>query len=88
MKIDRRKPVISGRASIIHASLTVKVLWKRQLERMIAYLISNDYSFKWEYIGGFSLKENHYLLSIDEICWAENLTEISRILEKCDYQEI
>ena len=90
MKIDRRKPVIRGRASIIHASLTIKVLWKRQLERMIAFLIANDYAFSWNWVpkqSGYP-GSDHYLLTIDEICWAENLTEISRILEKCDYQEI
>lgn len=88
MEINRRKPVIRGRASIIHTSLTVKVLWKRQLERMIAFLIDNDYAFEWKFVNEVSLKEVHYLLTINEICWAENLTKISKILEKCDYQEI
>ena len=90
MKINRRKPVISGRASIIHASLTIKVLWKRQLERMIAFLIANDYAFSWSWVSkdsGYPGSE-HYLLTIEEIIWAENLTEISKILEKCDYQKI
>ena len=88
-KINRRKPVIRGRASVITCSLTVKVLWKRQLERLIAYLIADEVgiAFSWQPIQGKDGLPDHYLLTVDEIPWAENLTYISKILEKCDYQE-
>ena len=86
-KVNRRKPVIKGRASIITTSITIKILWKRQLEHLIAYLIMDNYEFSWKPILGTSGMPDYYLLVIDEIIWAENLTHISKILEKCDYQE-
>lgn len=82
---NRRKPVVRGRASIISSTLVVRVKWKRQLERIIAFLVANNYRFNWE-PGDYGDSSSEYTLTIDEIIWAENLTEISKILEKCDYQ--
>jgi hypothetical protein len=85
-KIDERKPVINGRASVVTSSITITVLWKKQLTKLIHWLIENDYSFGWSVTDLFQ-QNTKYHLTIDEVIWANNLVEIAGILEKCDYQE-
>lgn len=85
---DLDKPVIRGRASIVECELTIKVLWRNQLQKLITYLIENDYEFQWEKRSGDSITHDEYYLTVGRIHWAKNLTRICKELEKCDYQEI
>ena len=85
--MDKNKPVVGGRASIIHSNLTVRVFWKEQLLMAILWLIKNDYSFQWEKVFDGESNKDAYYLTVDDIPWANNLIEFSVILEKCDYQQ-
>jgi hypothetical protein len=80
------KPVINNRASIITVKeLTLKVLWKHQLDKALIYLINADVAFTWEPVLG--IEEEHYLLTIYAWPWAINLREFAEYLEKLDFQE-
>lgn len=84
---NRRKPVIGRRASVCNMSLSIKVLWKSQLDRLIVWLTKNDYEFSWTIERDDSIIQTTYVLTIIGIHWAKNLRHIQRVLERCDYQD-
>jgi hypothetical protein len=75
-----------NRASVIHSSIQVTVLIKEQLEAAIKWCVDNNYDFTWEVNRGDSLTPDEYVLSIEDMSWANNLTEFAKILERSDYE--
>jgi hypothetical protein len=82
-----KQPVIRGRASIAEVEITIKVLWKNQLNKLIEYLVSEGYSFEWNVVARDSIRLDEFYLNIRNVHWAHNATAICKILEECDYQD-
>jgi hypothetical protein len=85
---DPTKPVIRGRASIIHSGVEVKVFWKRQLDKAISWLVENEFEFDWEVEKGDSIKHDIFKLNVYDIAWANNLGAFAKVLEDCDYKDL
>lgn len=86
LPINTASPVVSGnRASIFHFNIEIKFLWKHQADPLIEFLIENSYPFEIQ--NRYENNNTTYILIIKDICWANNLSEIVKILEKCDYQD-
>lgn len=84
-EIDPKRPVVRGRASVIHTDLTVTVYWKEQLKPAMDWCIEHDVEFEWEIRKGDSLVPDEFDLTIYNVCWANNLTDLAKVLETCDY---
>jgi hypothetical protein len=84
---NKKSPVIRRRASVITSSLTVRVYWNKQLNKVIKYLVDQDMEFNYKIIPGDSMILDEYILEIPNIYWATNLTKLAKMLEKCDYKD-
>jgi hypothetical protein len=74
-----------SRASVITSSIEITVLMKEQLDAAIKWCIGRDIDFSWETISGDSIEPSKYILTIDCLPWAHNLTILATILEASDY---
>lgn len=84
------QPVVRGRASICNWNLEFRFLTREQCIKFInLYLNEFDYADNIQYkmICGDSLTANQYWVTIEESAWANNLTAVGKLLEKCDYQQ-
>jgi hypothetical protein len=79
------KWTIRSRASVITSTIDIQVLMKEQLEPAIKWCIEQDIDFEWEVIHGDSLTPSTYVLSIQSLPWANNLTTLATILEQTDH---
>lgn len=81
------EPVVRNRASVVHAELSVKFLSKEQCELFVKDIVSKESypCFSVETVVGDSMTHDEFIVTLEDICWANNLVRISKILEKYDY---
>jgi hypothetical protein len=83
------QPVVGRNASICHWSLSFSFYTKEQCERFISEYMKEAILVNFNYrveIGDGS-KPYQYVVDIDDMSWANNLTRVAKILEKIDYQD-
>lgn len=82
-------PTVRGSASICAWNLEFKFLTREQCQKFIKlYLDEFEYAdnIKYEMIVGDSLVKDEHWVTIEDSRWAHNLTQVGRLLEKCDYR--
>jgi len=88
MKYEKGQPTVRGRNSVIHADILLKFKEKHQLDDILPYLVENNYKFEFECMGvGDSKTVEEYTLTIFDICWAVNGTELFQKLEELDFNQ-
>lgn len=83
------KPTVRGRASICEWTLEFKFLTREQCLKFInLYLKDFDHAhnIKYDYIIGDSVTIGEHWVTIEDVSWANNLTRVGKLLEKCDYR--
>lgn len=83
------QPTVRGSASICTWSLEFKFLTREQCQKFInLYLDEFEYAnnIKYEMVAGDSFTKNEHWVTIEESSWANNLSRVGKLLEKCDYQ--
>lgn len=77
----------NSRASICHWNLQFRFHTKEQCQKFIDLLMKEeiDYHFEYWYEMGDSVTPPNYWVSIEDHSWAKNLTRVSKLLEKVDY---
>lgn len=81
------QPVARGsRSSVVHWDLTIRFTVKEQLVKFTNLLVKEEinYNFEVEMINAGSSDEQ-WELTIYDMCWANNLTRISKLLDRVDY---
>lgn len=90
------KPVVGGRASICQWELQFYFITKEQTEKFIHKLLEwnmpIDFNYRVEDVvlqdDAFGRKnERRYVVELNSMCWAKNLTEIGAMLEEVDYDQ-
>ena len=87
MHFEVGQPNVGSRASVINARLELSVLSKEQLQEIVkAIMLVQDYpDFSVETVGGDSLTNTTYTITINEISWATNLLAIVNVIKEFDY---
>lgn len=86
-KFDAGHPIVRNRACVIYSDVTLRFLSKEQCNFFINDLIQLDFcpEFKYYERPGESIAPTIYVVKLFDVCWAKNLTEISLLLQDCDY---
>ena len=86
----RGLPTIRNRAAVIHFDVTFRFISKEQCDLFVAeYVKNNEYpSITVDTVPGDSLELNIYRVTITDIPWANNLTQIAKLAEKYDYNSL
>lgn len=88
-KKEPYQPTVRGRASICTWDLEFKFLTREQCKKFInLYLDEFEWSdnIKYEMVVGDSMTKDEHWVTIENSSWANNLTRVGKLLEKCDYQ--
>lgn len=83
------QPTVRGSASVCTWTLEFKFLTREQCQKFIGlYLDEFEYAtnIKYEMTVGDSFTKNEHYITIEHGSWANNLTRVGKLLEKCDYQ--
>lgn len=82
-------PIVRGRASICTWNLEFRFYDKSQCSRFIEKYMMLDVTggtnIKYEKITGDSLTLDEHWVTLEDGCWAYNLTTIAKLLEEVDY---
>lgn len=88
-KKEPYRPVVRGSASICSWNLEFKFLTREQCKKFIN-LFLDEFEFanniKYDMIHGDSITKNEHWVTIEDFAWANNLTRVGKLLEKCDYE--
>lgn len=79
------KFTIRNRASVITSDVEIKVFIKEQLTEAIQWLIERDFCFEYDVTKGDSIQLDVYSIRIPDLCWANNLEELAKVLGRSDY---
>ena len=67
--------------------MEIVVLWKRQLDKAIEWLIENDIQFQW--VPENLLQPNEqFKLVVYGLVWTHNIIDFANVLKTCDYQDL
>lgn len=83
------QPTVRGSASICSWTLKFRFLTREQCLKFInLYLKEFEYSdnITYEMVVGDSVTKNEHWVTIEDVIWANNLTRVGKLLEKCDYE--
>lgn len=84
------QPVVRGSASVCTWSLEFKFLTREQCKKFIN-LFLDEFEFanniKYDKITGDSITKDEHWVTIEDFSWANNLTRVGKLLEKCDYEQ-
>lgn len=78
------KPVVNGKASLCQWELTFSFLDKLQVNKFIELLLEDEIDFDFQYDHEFCDNVHTHTVTVTG-SWANNLTRISKMLEKVDY---
>lgn len=82
-------PTVRGQASVCHWNLEFRFYDKAQCTRFIEKYMALDSTgstnIKYEVITGDSLTLDEHWVTLEDGCWAHNLTQIAKLLEEVDY---
>lgn len=83
------QPTVGRRASICQWDLSFRFFTKDQCEKFIIEYMKEEIPINFSYREEMSdgSQPNSHIIDIDEMCWANNLTRIAKILELVDYQQ-
>ena len=83
------QPTVGGHASICNWSLEFKFLTREQCQKFIN-LYLDEFGFadniKYEMVAGDSITRSEHWVTLENVIWANNLTRVGKLLEKCDYR--
>lgn len=85
MKYKPNEPVVRNRASVLTTDVEVTFYEKHQVDEVFSFLVEKGYEFYFETEMGDSLKLDQHKLTVVNISWANNVTELFQFLEKLDY---
>lgn len=85
MKYKPNEPVVRGRASILTTDVEITFFEKHQLDEVFSFLVDKGYEFCFETEMGDSLTLDKHKLTVANISWANNVTELFKFLEDLDY---
>lgn len=85
MKYKPNEPVVRGRASILTTDVEITFFEKHQLDEVFSFLVDKGYEFYFETEMGDSLTLDKHKLTVANISWANNVTELFKFLEDLDY---
>jgi hypothetical protein len=75
------------KASICHWSLRASFYTKQQVVDAITMLLAEEIDFNLSFSVELEATRTAYVLEIDEMPWAENLTTVAQILERVDHKD-
>ena len=82
-------PIVRGRASVCAWNLEFRFYDKSQcvkfIEKYMELDVTGSLNLKYEKILDDSLTIDEYWITIEDGCWAHNLTAIAKILEDVDF---
>lgn len=83
------QPVVRNRASIVHSALAVTFLSKEQCDGFVTALLAQEEypNLSIETNVGDSITHTQYIVTLQDICWANNLRRIAELLERYDYND-
>lgn len=81
------KPIVNGRASICHWSLSASFLLKEQAVKAVERILALNIDVPVSYCKELSERREHHLVVIEDMAWAANLATVAQILKECDWQE-
>jgi hypothetical protein len=81
------RPIVNGRASICHWSLTASFLLKEQATKAVERILAMDVDCPVSYCKELTEKSERHLVIIEDMSWANNLVAVAEILRECDWQE-
>ncbi len=87
MKRKTYKPASHGSASICTWNISFHFYTKEQRDKAIKLILKRFEQAElntWVEPGD-SVTPSKYYISIENYSWANNLTDLGRLLEKCDY---
>jgi hypothetical protein len=86
-KKELYQPVVGTRASICHWDLEFSFLTKEQCKKFIDEYMKIDMPIEFAYkqVNRDSFDPTLHIVKLNST-WADNLTDVAKILEKCDYQ--
>lgn len=85
MKYEPNKPVVRNRASVLTTDVEVTFFEKHRVDEVFTFLVSKGHEFYFETEMGDSLTLDKHTLTVVNISWAANVTELFQKLEKLDY---
>ena len=89
-KKESYQPVVRGSASICTWNLEFRFLTREQCQKFInLYLEEFAYAnnIKYEMVVGDSVVKDEHWVTIESMSWANNLTKVGKLLERCDYDQ-
>lgn len=85
MKYKPNEPVVRNRASVLTTDVEVTFFEKHQVDEVFTFLVEKGYEFYFETEMGDSMTLDKHKLTVVNICWANNVTELFQFLEDLDY---
>ena len=81
------KPVKDGRASICNWSLRASFLTKEQAVKAVRKILKEEIDFNVSFEAELDATRTHFVVNVDDMSWANNLSTVARILESVDYDD-
>lgn len=85
MKYEPNQPVVRNRASVLTTDVEVTFYEKHQVDEVFTFLVDKGYEFYFETEMGDSIALDKHKLTVVNISWANNVTELFQFLEELDY---
>jgi hypothetical protein len=85
MKYEPNKPVVRNRASVLTTDVEITFFEKHQVDEVFTFLVDKGYEFYFETEIGDSVTLDKHKLTVVNISWANNVTELFQFLEELDY---
>lgn len=83
------QPTVRNCASICNWNLSFRFYTREQAQKFINLYLNEFESadnISYTLIAGDSLTKDEHWVNIEHMSWANNLTRVGKLLEKCDYQ--
>ncbi len=86
------QPVAQGRASIATWNLTVSFRTKKQAQKVVEGILSDEISWNFTYSED-SISEHDgvtrtiFTVSVEDMAWANNLQRLAAFIKAADYQD-
>ncbi len=78
-------PTVNGKASVAEWNLTIKFYTREQCYKFIDLLSKQDVVYSFSFYPVDTDTNTDYLVTVNGMLWAKNLTTLSQLLEQCDY---
>lgn len=83
------QPTVRNSASICNWNLSFRFYTREQTQKFINLYLDEFPSadnISYTLVAGDSVTKDEHWVSIEHMPWANNLTKVGKLLEKCDYQ--